>query len=222
MQPDLASLRPHVPGPLLELAARDGRILRVPAGAQLFRAGETVAGLHLLVEGSVRVTRESAGRAVTVHGELAGGLLGEIALFSDGTYPGTAATLEPSTLCFIPAAAVRRALASDAGLAEALLHRMAARAREVIARLDRLAHLTVLQRLALYLADRHAASRARTISLGMTQVALAQELGTVKELVVRELRTLRTLQLLEPVGAGRYRVLDEAGLRLLAGRSRGR
>ena len=219
---DLKLLEPTVPTPLLALAAREGRTLRVPAGAQLFRAGDAVTGLHLLVDGAVRVTRASAGRAVTVHSERPGGLLGEIALFTDGSYPATAVAIEPSVLCFIPAASVRRALGAEPELADLLLRRMAARARGVIARLDRMAHLTVLQRLALYLVERHDATRTRTMSLGMTQVALAEELGTVKELVVRELRTLRELGLIEPLGGGRYRLTDLTGLRMVAGERRRR
>ena len=106
-----------------------------------------------------------------------------------------------------------------AELAELLLHRLAARAREVIARLDRLAHQSVLRRLSHHLTLRALAARpARSaISLGMTQVELAEELGTVKEVIVRELRSLRRLQLIEPAGRGMYRVVDLRALRTLAG-----
>jgi hypothetical protein len=42
----------------------------------------------------------------------------------------------------------------------------------------------------------------------MTQTALAEELGTVREVVVRALRGLRQLGAIERVGEGKYRVLS--------------
>jgi CRP-like cAMP-binding protein len=108
-------------------------------------------------------------------------------------------------------------LRTNPGLAEALLRRLASRTREIIVRLDSLAHQSVLRRLAGHIARRAAepATREGPISLGMTQVALAEELGTVKEVIVRELRTLRRLRLIEPMGRGLYRVIDLPALRAL-------
>jgi CRP/FNR family cyclic AMP-dependent transcriptional regulator len=101
-------------------------------------------------------------------------------------------------------------------LAEVLLRRLASRTREVIGRLDRLVHLTVARRLARHLVERAEATRRREVSLGMTQVALAEELGTVKEIVVRELRALARRGLVAPLGRGRYLVADVDALRRFA------
>jgi CRP/FNR family transcriptional regulator len=101
------------------------------------------------------------------------------------------------------------------------LRRLALRAHGIIERLDRQAHQTVLRRLAAHLLARRAASKGTggsrgAISLGMTQTQLAEELGTVKEVIVRELRTLRRLRLIEPAQRGLYRVTDAAALARLA------
>lgn len=64
--------------------------------------------------------------------------------------------------------------------------------------------------------ERAAASGGPRISLGMTQSALAEELGTVREVVVRELRLLRREGLIESLGGNRYRILDLARLRARA------
>ncbi len=216
---ELAALRGAVPDIMLKTASRIGTPVAFAAGERLFGIGDPVAGVHLILSGAVRIIREGEGRAVVVHRERAGGLLGEVALFSGGTYPASAIAVEPSRALLLPSDALRRELRSSAELAELLLHRLAARAREVIARLDRLAHQSVLRRLSNHLANRALAARpARSaISLGMTQVELAEELGTVKEVVVRELRALRRLQLIEPAGRGMYRVVDLRALRTLAG-----
>ena len=59
-------------------------------------------------------------------------------------------------------------------------------------------------------------SRPGRFSLGMTQSALAEELGTVREVVVRALRGIRKLGAIESDGGGKYRVADLATLNELA------
>jgi hypothetical protein len=58
------------------------------------------------------------------------------------------------------------------------------------------------------------------ITLGMTQTALAAELETVREVVVRALRILREAGLVEPAGRGQLRVTNRAELRLLVAAGR--
>ena len=55
-----------------------------------------------------------------------------------------------------------------------------------------------------------------TFSLGMTQTALAEELGTVREVVVRALRELRLAGAIESAGDAKYRVANLALLERLA------
>jgi len=54
---------------------------------------------------------------------------------------------------------------------------------------------------------------------GGTQTEVAEELGTVREVLVRGLRELRDARVIAPAGRGRFRVLDAARLRRLAGAS---
>ena len=69
-----------------------------------------------------------------------------------------------------------------------------------------------LRRLAEFLLNRPQPPRTSSISLGMTQQALAEELGTVREVVARKLRRLCQLGLLERVAGGRYRIADRKAL----------
>jgi GTP-sensing pleiotropic transcriptional regulator CodY len=50
----------------------------------------------------------------------------------------------------------------------------------------------------------------------MTQTALAEELGTVREVVVRALRGLRQVGAIESAGDGKYQVASLAILKRLA------
>ena len=217
LEQELAAIRDRVPPALVDVSKRIGRFAEFADGERLFTAGDEVAGLHLILSGAVRIVREGEGRSVVIHREQEGGLLGEVALFSNGIYPATAFAVVQTRALLLPATGIWRELRANSDLAELLLRRLANRTREVITRLDRLVHQSVLRRLARHIVRRAAAQSrgGQPISLGMTQVQLAEELGTVKEVVVRELRTLRRLRLVEPAGRGLYRVVDLAALRAL-------
>jgi CRP-like cAMP-binding protein len=80
-------------------------------------------------------------------------------------------------------------------------------------RLDRLAAQSVTSRLATWLLARRRETGAQEFSLGRTQSEAAEELGTVREVLVRSLRDLRTAGLIRWVGRGRYEIIDETGLK---------
>ena len=51
----------------------------------------------------------------------------------------------------------------------------------------------------------------------MTQQQLAEELGTVREVIVRELQALRAAGLVRSIGPGRFEIVDAPALRARAG-----
>jgi CRP-like cAMP-binding protein len=115
---------------------------------------------------------------------------------------------------------IEAALVTDPAVAWLLLAKLADRVRILVERVDRLALDDATTRLAgLVLAE---AERSATdvITLGMTQAALAEELGTVREVTVRALKALREAGLVESAGRGRLRVTNRTGLRLLVAASR--
>lgn len=82
-------------------------------------------------------------------------------------------------------------------------------------RLDRLAFASVRARLAAWIAERARQSAGPVVSLGLTHTALAEELGTVREVVVKELAALRRLGAIAPRSGGRLEVRDPALLETL-------
>lgn len=172
--------------------------------ARLFSAGEPVNGLHLVESGHLRIVRGSV-RAVVLHHEGPGGMLGETALFGGFCYPATAIASEPTVCRWLPRAAIMRLVAEEPMAAEFFLRRLAQRLHGVIARLD---PASVSERLMRHIAARPGALERRVFSLGMTQSDLAEELGTVREVVVRELRRLVQRGVIEPMGRGRYRMVQ--------------
>jgi CRP-like cAMP-binding protein len=188
-------------------------------GETLFAAGTEARGLYVVVRGRVRVVRDASGRRHVLHEEASGGTLGEVPLFEGGGYPATAVAAEPTTCLIIGRDAIAAAMRADPELAWRFLGRLAARVRTLVERVDRLAARSVPERLAVLLLARHESSSRPngTITLGGTQQEVAEELGTVREVVVRAVRTLCASGALESLGGARYRVRDIERLKQLSG-----
>lgn len=188
-------------------------VRRFATGDVLFRAGEEAAGLMVVLEGKVRVVRTSGDRAQVVHVERAGGTLGEVPTFAGGGYPATAVADEPTECVVIAREVLAAAVKSSPDAAFVLLERLARRVRELVQRLDRSSLRPVSARLAEFLVARAAARGRHVIAIGMTQRQLAEELGTVREVVVRELHALRTAGILKSLGGGRFEIVNDRALR---------
>jgi CRP/FNR family transcriptional regulator len=196
------------PRPAIDALASVGRLLRLGPETLVFREGEQPKGWYIVVEGHVRVVRGSGARQHVVHTEGPGGTLGEVPLFADGTYPASAITSEPTVLAFFGNAALRGAMVQAPGVSLLLLRLLALRVRRLVTRLDERSARTVQSRLAEFLVQRYRATPSgMSVSLRMTQQRLAEELGTVREVVSRELQKLRRDGVIEVVGGGRYRIL---------------
>ncbi|MEP6990888.1 MAG: Crp/Fnr family transcriptional regulator [bacterium] len=185
-------------------------------GEVLYLAGAQAVSLYLVLEGRVRLIREQHTRTVYIHDEGPGGTLGEVPLFEGTTYPATAVAAEPTRCLVIARDAILPTLRRHPELAMAMLARLAARVRLLVDKLDQTSSQSILARLAGLLVARADAARGTTFTLGGTQQQAAEEIGTVRELVVRGLRTLRDRRAIESRGGGRYVVLDDALLRRIA------
>jgi len=198
--------------------ARASTVRRYAPKQSLYRAGDPADGLYVVLSGRVLVLREGDGASRMLHTEGAGGVLGEIPVFDGGDFPATATALEPTRCLHLPIAVVTRLLESDLPFARFALHRMAVRARSLLERIDDLTSITVVARLAAYVADRAAESATPQFTLGVTQARLATELGTAREVVVRGLATLIASGAIERTGRSRFTVRRLATLLSIAGR----
>lgn len=199
------------PSVVATLAARAIEVRFAP-GATIFLAGSNPRGWFVVVEGSVRVVRGGGDRQHVIHTEGPGGTLGEVPLFTGGTHPATAIAAEPTVCALFDRTSLEAAIAECPEIAFVMTRRLALRVQRLVERLDERSARSVRARLIDFLLARAAAGRGNTISLGMTQQALAEELGTVREVVVRELRRLRGEKLIVALSGGRYRIPDPAAL----------
>jgi CRP-like cAMP-binding protein len=195
------------------LAARAAE-RRFATDAVVFRAGSEPRGWYVVLHGRVRVVRESGTRQHVVHTEGPGGTLGEVPLFAGGTHPATGIAAEPTRCALFSRASLAASMADDPAVAFILLRRLALRVRSLVDRLDERSARSVHARLVEFLLARPRTDQASVVSVGMTQQALAEELGTVRGVVSRELRLLCRAELIESLGGGRFRLLDIARLKL--------
>lgn len=195
----------------LGIIASRGIVRPAQADETLWLAGAEPQGLAIVLSGEVRVVQSSRGRLRVLHTEGAGGTLGEVPLFGGGRYPASAIASRSASLLIVPKAVLFDAIRADPALAFRLLERVARRLRHVLERFEHAQSQNVTGRLAQYLLTRYAAAGANPVSLGATQQNVAEEIGTVREVVVRALRELRERGLVTPSGRGRY-CLDVAGL----------
>lgn len=214
--PDLPLFRGLVPEARRILGAAPRRRFR--SGQTLWVAGAEATGLAVVLTGRVRVVRAPKGRQFGVHTEGPGGTLGEVPFFAGGRYPATAIAAEPTTCLWLDRSTLARAVTADPDLALRWLGRLALRVRGLVERLDGQTARTVEQRLAAFLLQRHADARGESFMLASTQAEASEEIGTVREVLVRTLRRFREQGLVESPMRGRYRVRDHRGLARLAGR----
>jgi CRP/FNR family transcriptional regulator, dissimilatory nitrate respiration regulator len=213
--PALAELPPAT----LEEVARAAIERRYGAKRVLYRSGDAADGLYIVLSGKVLVVRETSRDTQMLHTETTGGVLGEIPIFGGGAFPATATAVEPTRCAHLPIGVVERLLRGEPEFARFALKRLAARAQSLLRRIDELTASTITSRLAQVIMERAAAARGSDFTLGMSQEALAMELGTAREVVVRALGALVEAKAIERTGRSRFRVRQARTLQSIASHS---
>jgi CRP-like cAMP-binding protein len=203
------------PAALQRLSAR-AVVRDFAAGSVLWTAGSPIDHVLIVVSGRVRVVRTESGRQSVIHTEGPGGTLGEVPLFSGGTAPATAVAAVRTRCLAISRAAIADLIAADPQIAWLFLAQLGGRVRVLVERIDNLAGRDVTTRVARFLIER-AAPGTTALTLGMTQSEFAEELGTVREVLVRALRTLKIRGAIRSIGRGRFAIADARVLRSSAG-----
>jgi CRP/FNR family transcriptional regulator len=184
----------------------------------LFAAGAPARGLFIVLEGSVRVVRTRDGRQHVIHLEGPSGTLGEVPLYIGGGYPATAIAATDTRCAVIAAETLATMMVEDPRLSWRLLETLARRVRGLVERVDALATQDVATRLAAHLLARTVPVAGTYVAtVDGTQVQLAEELGTVREVVVRHLRELQRGGVIRRTAPRRYEVMRLDALRSAAG-----
>jgi len=207
------------PSELQLLAVRTVRKL-LSAGELLFSEGEPCNGLHIIALGKVRIFKTSmSGREQVLAVNVPGESIAEIPVFDGGPYPASAVAIEDVEIAFISRRDFNAYCLEHPEVALKVLSVVGARLRRLVGIIEELSFATIRQRLIsalLKLAQSEGKKTERGIEfqLPATHQELANQLGTVRELISRNLMRLQAEGLLD-VDAREIVVKDMKGLSAL-------
>jgi len=201
------------------LAAKTVRKI-LGAGEFLFHEGDACKGFHIVARGQVRLFKTSAsGREQVLAVNVAGESVAEIPVFDDGPYPASAVAIEETEIAFISRKDFREYCVAHPEVGLKVLAFVGARLRRLVAISEELSFTTTRQRLVSVLV-RVAQSNGRKTERGIevllpgSNQELANQLGTVREVISRNLMRLQAEGLLE-VDARQIVIKDAKGLAAL-------
>ncbi len=188
--------------------------LRRNAGAVIQIEGDPARDMYVLVEGRVKVVRiAKSGREQVLNVIGAGGHFNTVPMFDDGPCPANVEALTDVVFLALPREALLRLVDEHPPLARAFLREFTGRLRHLVDLVDELALHNVQGRLAgLLLAQAEAAGNAPAPPL--TQAEIAAQLGTVREMIGRTLKSFEAQGLIQ-IQRGVVTIINQEGLAAL-------
>ena len=212
-----ALLSTLTPGEIQLMAGRTVR-KRFASGELLFSEGEVCHGLHIIARGRVRIFKTSMGgreQVLAMNGP--GESVAELPVFDGGAFPASAMTVEEAEVAFISRKDFQGFCMEHPEVALKVLAVVGGRLRRLVGIIEELSFTTIRQRLItvlLRLAESEGVETERGVEflLPASHQELASQLGTVRELISRNLMRLQAEGMLE-VDAREIVVRDVKGLR---------
>ena len=162
---------------------------RFDAGATLFQEGEPCAGLWVIGSGTVKITKTSpAGREIMLAVESAPSSVAEVPLFDGGGYPANVSAIRDTLAFLLHTDDFRRFCEQHPQVPLKVLAVVGRRLRVLVQLIETVTFGSVRQRLAralLQAAENHPAGEP--LEIPITHEELAARLGTVREVVSRNL-----------------------------------
>ncbi len=201
--PTLADLPPPLAREL------HGRLhwLRIPAGTCLFDTGTPCQDLPLVLEGSIRVSKRSkSGREIGLYRVLPGEIciVTLSCLLGGNDYPATGVAVEPLRLATLPRPTFLHLLEAHSPFRQMLFDLYGERIADLMQLVEEVAFHRLDERLATWLVENGPHIR-------LSHQAIAQELGSVREIVSRLLKQFEESGWVR-LARGQVEVLDPVAL----------
>ena len=200
---------------LADLSATDfealldpGRQMTLPAGSQIFAEHQPCQGFPLVVEGSIKVLKQApSGRELLLYRVRPGGscIITSSCLLGHTDYNARGIAESSLTLLAVPVPLFSRLMREHTPFRDFVFHLFAERISELMQLVEEVAFARLDQRLAKALLAREAAT------LNLTHQQLADELGSVREIVSRLLKGFAA-QGLVSLGREQVTITDRDGL----------
>ena len=170
---------------------------RFQAGELIFGEGDVCAGLYVVQRGNVRIFKSSAGgreQVLTIDGP--GSSIAELPVFDGGNYPASAQAITECNLVFFSRQDFQALCLQHPQVALKVLRVVGGRLRRLVGIIEELSFTTVRHRLIALLVRLAKSASARngdavTVMLPANNTELAAQIGTVRELVSRNLSRLQ-------------------------------
>lgn len=175
------------------------------AGDLIFSEGDPCAGLYIVESGEVRIFKTSAGgREQVLTLEKPGSSVAELPIFDGGNYPASSAAATDCTLLFISRNDFRGLCLEHPEVALKVLRMVGLRLRRLVGIIEELSFTTIRHRLAALLLrlareTGHRTGRAE-FKIEDSNQELASQIGTVRELVSRNLSRFQAEGLIQMEG----------------------
>ena len=172
-------------------------------GEMIFGEGDPCSGLYVVQSGNVRIFKSSAGgreQVLSIDGP--GGSIAELPVFDGGNYPASAQAVSDTTLLFFSRQDFQSLCLQHPQVALKVLRVIGGRLRRLVNIIEELSFTTVRHRLIALLVRLGKAEGVRsgdavTLTLPANNTELAAQIGTVRELVSRNLSRLQSEGLIQ-------------------------
>jgi CRP/FNR family transcriptional regulator, cyclic AMP receptor protein len=168
------------------------------AGELVFGEGQPCTGMYVVESGSIRIFKTSAtGREQVLSVDGPGSSVAELPVFDGGNYPASVTAMTDCTLLFIAKQDFHNLCLAHPQVALKVLRVVGGRLRRLVGIIEELSFSTVRHRLVALLlreATRAGKKTAKGIEfqLPVNNQELAAQLGTVRELISRNLSRLQS------------------------------
>jgi CRP/FNR family transcriptional regulator len=176
----------------LESLATRTLIRSYVSGELIFSEGEPCAGLYIVSRGRVRIFKISpSGREQVLALEGPRSSVAELPVFDGGPYPASGTAVEPSELLFISRQDFRALCLEYPEISLKILQVAGARLRRLVGIIEELSFTTVRHRLISWILRQAKSQEGLRFMLNASHQELAAQIGTVRELVSRNLARLQ-------------------------------
>ena len=203
--------------PELGFLAEHSSVKHFAANELVFSEGDPCQGLYIVQSGAVKIFKMAPnGREQVLGIERSGNSVAELPVFDGGNYPASTTAVEDSDLLFVRKEDFRALCLEHPEVALKVLRVVGRRLRGLVGIIEELSFTTVRQRLIAYLlriaGGASATKKSVELMLPVSHQELAAELGTVRELVSRNLSRLQAEGLVR-IQARSVHIPDMAALR---------
>jgi CRP/FNR family transcriptional regulator len=179
---------------------------RFSPGETVFSEGQPCSGMYIVESGHVRIFKSSAGgreQVLSIDGP--GSSVAELPVFDGGNYPASVTAVDDATLLFVSKQHFQALCLAHPQVALKVLRVVGARLRRLVGIIEELSFTTVRHRLASFLLRLARTEGKRTdegveVCLPVSNQELASQIGTVRELISRNLSRFQSEGMLKIEG----------------------